>query len=241
MLFPRPVCMPAVLDLEVAAGPDAPLVLEPGCSAAYMDNVYDFYKPAGIFPQVDGKLSIACYLTALDRCYARLCQKVERLRERERPRGEAQTSSSTFSLSDVDFCVMHVSPVSYCPPPCCTYDCVPAGAQAARFPQAPFAKMVRKGFARLVVHDCVRERRRLGQVAGQGASAAPAPAKLCTATAGVVVLQADTTAQAPSGDALGVTPLDGSFAPAESAADRESRLALHRQAPHSCDRPGGLE
>ena len=26
--------------------------METGCSAAYMDDVYDFYKPAGIFPQV---------------------------------------------------------------------------------------------------------------------------------------------------------------------------------------------
>ena len=34
------------------AGEDAPLAMETGCSAAYMDDVYDFYKPAGIFPQV---------------------------------------------------------------------------------------------------------------------------------------------------------------------------------------------
>ena len=54
--------------------------------------------------QVEGKLSIACYLTALDRCYARLCQKAERMQARRRsePKGG-------FSLADVDFCVMHVS------------------------------------------------------------------------------------------------------------------------------------
>ena len=32
--------------------------------------------------QVDGKSSVACYLMALDRCYASLCEKFERQRRR---------------------------------------------------------------------------------------------------------------------------------------------------------------
>lgn len=36
-----------------------------------MAHVYDFYKPdlASEYPAVDGKLSIKCYLSALDKCY----------------------------------------------------------------------------------------------------------------------------------------------------------------------------
>ena len=36
-----------------------------------MQHVYDFYKPdlSSEYPTVDGKLSIQCYLDALDRCY----------------------------------------------------------------------------------------------------------------------------------------------------------------------------
>lgn len=36
-----------------------------------MQHAYDFYKPdlMSEYPVVDGKLSIECYLSALDRCY----------------------------------------------------------------------------------------------------------------------------------------------------------------------------
>lgn len=37
-----------------------------------MQHAYDFYKPDMVseYPVVDGKLSIECYLSALDRCYS---------------------------------------------------------------------------------------------------------------------------------------------------------------------------
>lgn len=37
-----------------------------------MQHAYDFYKPNMMseYPTVDGKLSIECYLNALDHCYA---------------------------------------------------------------------------------------------------------------------------------------------------------------------------
>lgn len=37
-----------------------------------MQHAYDFYKPDMVseYPVVDGKLSIQCYLGALDRCYS---------------------------------------------------------------------------------------------------------------------------------------------------------------------------
>lgn len=43
-----------------------------------MKHAYDFYKPnlQSEYPVVDGKLSIQCYLEALDKCYERYTQKV---------------------------------------------------------------------------------------------------------------------------------------------------------------------
>ena len=42
-----------------------------------MQHVYDFYKPdmASEYPTVDGKLSIQCYLHALDMCYDKYTTK----------------------------------------------------------------------------------------------------------------------------------------------------------------------
>lgn len=61
-------------------GPDAPLVFDRGVRASYMTHAYDFYKPdlASEFPYVDGKLSIKCYLSALDNCYNLFCKKMRR-------------------------------------------------------------------------------------------------------------------------------------------------------------------
>ncbi|CAI8022508.1 Hydroxymethylglutaryl-CoA synthase, cytoplasmic [Geodia barretti] len=58
-------------------GPNAPLVLERGLRSLHMEHAYDFYKPnlSSEFPVVDGKLSIRCYLTALDKCYQRYSEK----------------------------------------------------------------------------------------------------------------------------------------------------------------------
>lgn len=63
-----------------------------------MAHVYDFYKPAGPFPRVDGRLSVACYLEALGTCYERLAAKLAR----------GKPGSETPSLADFDFCIMHV-------------------------------------------------------------------------------------------------------------------------------------
>ena len=61
-----------------------------------MEHVYDFYKPnlSSEFPVVDGKLSIQCYLNALDKCYQRYTEK-------------AATGDEQFTLADVDYLVFH--------------------------------------------------------------------------------------------------------------------------------------
>lgn len=63
----------------MAIGPNAPLVFERGLRASCMRHAYDFYKPdlRSEYPVVDGKLSIQCYLSALDTCYERYATKAK--------------------------------------------------------------------------------------------------------------------------------------------------------------------
>lgn len=66
--------------VAMLVGPNAPLVFDKGVRASYMTHAYDFYKPdlASEFPYVDGKLSIKCYLSALDNCYNLFCKKMRK-------------------------------------------------------------------------------------------------------------------------------------------------------------------
>uniref|UniRef100_A0A1B0D5Z8 Hydroxymethylglutaryl-CoA synthase n=1 Tax=Phlebotomus papatasi TaxID=29031 RepID=A0A1B0D5Z8_PHLPP len=63
--------------VAMLVGPNAPLVMDRGLRATYMKHAYDFYKPdlSSEYPTVDGKLSIQCYLNALDNCYQLYCEK----------------------------------------------------------------------------------------------------------------------------------------------------------------------
>ncbi|KAM5201494.1 hydroxymethylglutaryl-CoA synthase, mitochondrial [Hipposideros larvatus] len=88
--------------VAMLVGPNAPLVLERGLRGTHMENVYDFYKPDGAseYPMVDGKLSIQCYLRALDRCYAVYRQKTQNQYKQagiDRP----------FTLDDLQFMIFH--------------------------------------------------------------------------------------------------------------------------------------
>nr|MBE5725925.1 HMG coenzyme A synthase [Cucujiformia] len=62
-------------------GPNAPLVFDRGVRAVHMRHVFDFYKPdlSSEYPVLDSKLSIECYLSALDKCYQNYCQKASKL------------------------------------------------------------------------------------------------------------------------------------------------------------------
>lgn len=77
-------------------GDNAPLVLQPG-RASHMEHVYDFYKPdlSSPFPVVDGHLSNACYLRALDKCYISFCSKYKK------------RTGKSFSLDMADYVVFH--------------------------------------------------------------------------------------------------------------------------------------
>lgn len=71
--------------IAMIVGPEAPIVFDRGLRASCMRHAYDFYKPdlRSEYPYVDGKLSIQCYLNALDSCYQLYCQKVKRKRPEE--------------------------------------------------------------------------------------------------------------------------------------------------------------
>lgn len=66
--------------IAMLVGPNAPLVLDRRVRSSHMKHAYDFYKPdlTSEFPVVDGKLSIQCYLSALDNCYRLYCEKYQR-------------------------------------------------------------------------------------------------------------------------------------------------------------------
>lgn len=77
--------------------PNAPLVFDRHVRGTYMKHAYDFYKPdlASEYPLVDGKLSIQCYLSALDNCYQSYCKKAESL------------GKNAVNLSSFDAIVFH--------------------------------------------------------------------------------------------------------------------------------------
>lgn len=66
--------------VAMLVGPNAPLVIDRRVRSTYMKHAYDFYKPdlTSEFPVVDGKLSIQCYLSALDNCYQLYCRKYQK-------------------------------------------------------------------------------------------------------------------------------------------------------------------
>ena len=61
-----------------------------------MEHAYDFYKPdlSSEYPVVDGKLSIQCYLQALDYCYQRYADR-------------ANSDDRPFTIADADFITFH--------------------------------------------------------------------------------------------------------------------------------------
>ena len=88
--------------IAMLVGPNAPLVIERGLRGIHMQHAYDFYKPnlMSEYPVVDGKLSVQCYLSALDECYKQFCQKADT---------KLQTPGTTlnFSLDSADAFVFH--------------------------------------------------------------------------------------------------------------------------------------
>ncbi|XP_038599677.1 hydroxymethylglutaryl-CoA synthase, cytoplasmic [Tachyglossus aculeatus] len=88
--------------VAILIGPNAPLIFERGLRGTHMQHAYDFYKPDMMseYPVVDGKLSIQCYLSALDRCYSVYRNKI-------RARWQKEGNDSDFTLNDFGFVIFH--------------------------------------------------------------------------------------------------------------------------------------
>ncbi|KAH8233786.1 hypothetical protein KR026_012450 [Drosophila bipectinata] len=91
--------------VAMLVGPDAPLVFDRGLRATHMEHAYDFYKPdlSSEYPTVDGKLSIQCYLSALDTCYRLYRKKFE---AQQKDSAKEKTGLDTFDaiLFHTPFC-----------------------------------------------------------------------------------------------------------------------------------------
>jgi len=78
-------------------GPNAVLSVDRGLRSTFMDHVYDFYKPDlnSEYPRVNGKLSIQCFLKALDITYKGYKEKV------------AKRHQENVDISYFDFMTFH--------------------------------------------------------------------------------------------------------------------------------------
>lgn len=99
----RPTCGAGAV--AVLVGRDAPIAFSnPKQKVTHATNVWDFYKPdhSVEYPTVDGALSQVCYYRALEDCYSRFADKMDKMERRED--GE---SSKRFDAVSADFHVFH--------------------------------------------------------------------------------------------------------------------------------------
>ncbi|KAH8347748.1 hypothetical protein KR084_000700 [Drosophila pseudotakahashii] len=91
--------------VAMLVGPNAPLIFDRGLRATHMEHAYDFYKPdlSSEYPTVDGKLSIQCYLSALDTCY-RLYRKKFDQQQKDSAKESASLSTFDAILFHTPFC-----------------------------------------------------------------------------------------------------------------------------------------
>jgi len=84
-------------SVAMLIGPNAPIVFDRGLRGTHMENVYDFYKPNlhSEYPVVDGKLSVDCYLRAVDNCYDIYRSKFEK------------KEGKPFTIEKLDHVVFH--------------------------------------------------------------------------------------------------------------------------------------
>lgn len=77
-----------------------------GMRFVHCAHAYDFYKPdlKSEYPVVDGKLSINCYLGALDKCYHGYKAKVGQIRQKH---GDVDNAGN-LCLEHFDYMVFHV-------------------------------------------------------------------------------------------------------------------------------------
>ncbi|RNA14776.1 hydroxymethylglutaryl- cytoplasmic [Brachionus plicatilis] len=112
-------------------GPNAPIVFERGLRCTHINHAYDFYKPVmdSEYPIVDGKLSVVCYLNALDKCYQLYKKKFKNLHSlnalTDLNNNQSHCNDGNFNLNSANAFLFH----------------------------SPYCKLVQKSFARLLWND----------------------------------------------------------------------------------------
>ena len=132
----RPTCGAGAV--AVLVGRNAPLAfIDPRERATHASNVYDFFKPdhSVEYPVVDGALSQVCYYRALEDCYSKFCDKVDKLNgldNTERGYVNVTKDDGHFHAESADYFVFH----------------------------APYNKLVQKSFGRMHFMDARRRHER---------------------------------------------------------------------------------
>ena len=124
----RPTCGAGAV--AVLIGRDAPLSFsDPRERATHAANVWDFFKPDHNveYPTVDGALSQVCYYRALEDCYSRFVDKMDKIAPSQSS-GNEKDSETSFHAESSDYFVFH----------------------------APYNKLVQKSYARLFFMDARR-------------------------------------------------------------------------------------
>jgi hydroxymethylglutaryl-CoA synthase len=138
--------------IALLIGPDAPLVFERGMRATHIVNAYDFYKPVldSEYPIVDGKLSVVCYLNALDKCYQLYKKKFIKVSSLAKASSENCTNKQTkHNETEKSLCNGDVLNFSL------------NSAKAFLF-HSPYCKLVQKSLARLLWNDFLEIHNEIG-------------------------------------------------------------------------------
>jgi len=124
----RPTCGAGAV--AVLIGRDAPLAFsDPRERTTHAANVWDFFKPDHTveYPTVDGALSQVCYYRALEDCYNRFADKLDKISETT-TKGSVKEVAEHFDAESADYFVFH----------------------------SPYNKLVQKSYARLFLLDARR-------------------------------------------------------------------------------------
>ena len=130
--------------IAILIGPNAPLVFDRGLRSLHICHTYDFYKPVmdSEYPIVDGKLSISCYLNALDKCYQLFKSKYRRAAENNDFNNNSNNNNSEKSKSQEDKSLSSGKNKKF-----------NLNAADAFLFHSPYCKLVQKSLARLLWND----------------------------------------------------------------------------------------
>lgn len=130
-------------------GPNAPLVFERGLRSTHISHAYDFYKPVmdSEYPIVDGKLSVVCYLNALDKCYQMYKKKFKLMNNHRHDfnnnngHGMLNGEKKRLKPEEITNGDLHAN------------DAFNLNSAQAFLFHSPYCKLVQKSFARLLWND----------------------------------------------------------------------------------------